>query len=233
MGRIARWIDGAALGLIANLAAFLYFFYATGQAWAGALMAAPVGALIAWAFGRWTGRRAERRERARRAWAAVEQLVFLSEAEARAQAAQYAAFTGTLLQRHPKGQPLDVDELLALWRGATGETLEIATTGPVSDAVWPVAEGLNRPKIRILDAKALAERFENSGLPLAAPPAKKRRFSLHVPRKRAKHCAIYACAMLGVYLVTGLWAYLAASLILLALMSLALRRRAASPGRAG
>lgn len=230
MGRIARWIDGAALGLIGYLAAFLYFFHATGAAWAGALMAAPVGALAAWAFGCFAGRRAARKERARRARAAVERLVFLPEAEARAQAEQYAAFTGELLQRHPKGEPLGVDELIALWRGAKGETLEIAITGPVSEGVWPVAEGLTGPKVRLLDAKALSERFEKSGLPLDAPRAKRRRLSLRVPPKRAKHCAVYACAMLGVYLVTGLWAYLAASVILLALMSLALRRRAPSPG---
>jgi hypothetical protein len=229
MGRIARWIDGAALGLIAYLAAFLYFFYATGEAWAGALMAAPVSALIAWAFGRWTRRRAERRERARRAKAHVERLVFLPEAEARAQAERYAAFAGTLLQRHPKGEPLGVDVLLGLWRGAKGDVLEIATTGPVADAVWPVAESLTGPKVRIFDAKALSERYEKSGLPLDEPPAKKRRFSLRVPKKRAKHCAIYGCTMLGVYLVTGLWAYLAASIILLALMSLALRRPAPAP----
>lgn len=229
MGKAARWIDGTALGLTAYLAAFLYFSRATGEAWAGALMAAPVSALAVWAFARWARRQAERMERAKRARAAVENLVFLPEAEARARVERYAAFAGTLLQRHPKGQPLDVDELLALWRGAKGDTLEIATTGSVSDAVWPVAESLTGPKVRILDAKALSERFEKSGLPLDAPPAKKRRFSLHVPKKRAKHCAIYACAMLGVYLVTGLWVYLAASIILLALMSLALRRRAPSP----
>ena len=230
MGKIARWIDEAALGLIAYLAAFLYFFYTTGEAWAGALMAAPVSALIAWAFGRWTQRRAERRERIRRAKAFIERLVLLPEDEASAQVEQYAAFSGTLLQRHPKGEPLGVDELIALWRGAKGDSLEIATTGPVSDAVWPVAESLTGPKVKILDAKAFSERVAKSGLPLDEPPVKKRRLSLHVPRKRAKHCAIYGCAMLGVYIVTGLWAYLAASIILLALMSLALRRPAHSPG---
>ena len=159
----------------------------------------------------------------------MERLVFLPEVEARTQAERYAAFTGTLLQRHPKGQPLNVDELLSLWRGAEGDALEIATTGPVSDGVWPVAEGLTGPKVTILDAKALSERFDRSGLPLDAPPVKKRRISLIVPRKRAKHCAVYACAMLGMYLVTGLWTYLTASIILLALLSLALRRRAPSP----
>ena len=230
MDRIARFIDGATLGLIAYLAAFLYFFYMTGEAWAGALMAAPVSALIGWAFERWSRRRAERRERARRAKALVERLVFLPEGEARAQVEQYAAFAGMLLQRHPKGEPLGMDDLLALWRGAEGDALEIATTGPVSDAVWPVAESLTGPKVKLLDAKALSERYAKSALPLPDPPAKKRHFSLRVPRKRAKHCAIYGCAMLGVYLVTGLWAYLAASIILLALMSLALRRPAHSLG---
>jgi hypothetical protein len=230
MGRIARWIDGAALGLIAYLAAFLYFFYTTQEAWAGALMAAPVSALVALAFGRWSRHRAERRERARRAKAQVERLVFLPEDEARSEVEQYGAFAGTLLQRHPKGEPLGVDELLGLWRGAKGEMLEIATTGPVSDAVWPVVESLTGPKAKLLDAKALSERYAKSALPLPEPPAKKRHFSLRVPRKRAKHCAIYGCTMLGVYLVTGLWAYLAASIILLALMSLALRRPAPSPG---
>lgn len=229
MGRIARWIDGAALGLIAYLAAFLYFFYMTSEAWAGALMAVPFSALIALAFGRWSRRRAERRERARRAKTLVERLVFLPEDEARAQVEKYAAFAGTLLQRHPKGEPLGLDELISFWRGANGDTLEIATTGPVSDAVWPVAESLTGPKVKLLDAKALSDRYAKSGLPLDEPPAKKRNLSLRVPRKRAKHCAIYGCAMLGVYLVTGLWAYLAASIILLALMSLALRRPAPSP----
>jgi hypothetical protein len=216
--------------LIAYLTAFLYFFHMTGQVWAGALMAAPVSALIMLAFRRWSRRRAERRERARRAKSAVEQLVFLPEDEAREQVARYAAFSGRLLQRHPKGDPLGVDELMGLWRDAKGETLGIAITGPVSDAVWPVAESLTAPKVKILDANALSERFAKSGLPLPEPPVKKRRISLRVPRKRAKHCAIYGCAMLGVYIFTGLWAYLAASIILLALMSLALRRPAPSPG---
>jgi len=230
MGRMARWIDGAALGLVAYAAAFLYFFHMTGAAWAGAVLAAPPSALAAWAYGRWTGRRMDRRERARRARLTVDNLVFLPEAEARAQAERHAGFAGALLQRHPKGQPLGADEVLSLWRGAGGEVLEIATTGPVSDGAWAVAEELTSPKVRLMDAKALAQRFEKSPLPLDAPPARKRRITLNVPRKRAKHCAVYGCAMLGVYLLTGLWTYLAAAVILLGLMSLALRRRAPSPG---
>jgi hypothetical protein len=230
MGKMAQWIDGAALGLVAYAASFLYFLYATGQAWAAALMAAPLSALAAWAYARHASRIAGRRERAKRARAAVERLALLPEAEARAMAERYANLTGALLQRHPKGRPLDADEVLSLWRGASGEMAEIATTGPVSDGAWAAAAELTSPKVQILDAKALAARFEKSKLPLDAPPAKKRKISVFIPRKRAKHCAIYGCAMLGVYILTGLWTYLAAAVILLGLMSLALRRRAASPG---
>ncbi len=230
MGRFARWIDGVALGLIVYAAGFLYFFHMTGEPWVGALLAAPLSALAAWGYGRFIQRRAGRRERIKRARAAVEHLAFLPEAEARGQVERFAGFAGVLLQRHAKGRPLDADEVLSLWRNATGDALEIATTGPISDAAWTVAEELTAPKVRLLDAKALSERFEKSDLPLDAPPAKKKRISLRVPRKRAKHCAIYACAMLGIYLVTGLWTYLAASITLLALTSLALRRRAPSPG---
>ena len=230
MGRFARWIDGAALGLIAYAAAFLYFFHATGKAWAGGLLALPLSALAAWAYARWTDRRGSRRERARRAKAAVERLTYLPEGEARAQVERYAGFTGMLLQRHAKGRPLDADEVLSFWRGASGETLEVATTGPVSDAAWAAAEELTAPKVRLMDARALSGRFEKSNLPLDAPAAKKRKITLRVPRKRAKHCAIYGCAMLGVYLLTGLWTYLAASITLLALTTLALRPRVPSPG---
>lgn len=230
MGKMARWIDGAALGLIAYAAAFLYFFYATGRAWAAAILAAPLSALAAWAYARRARRVAGHRERAKRARAAVERLALMPEAEARAMAGSYANLSGALLQRHPKGRPLDADEVLALWRGASGETLEIATTGPVSDGAWAAEAELTSPTVRILDAKALAARFEKSKLPLDAPPAKKRKITVFIPRKRAKHCAIYGCAMLGVYILTGLWTYLAAAVILLGLMSLALRRRAPSPG---
>jgi hypothetical protein len=118
--------------------------------------------------------------------------------------------------------------VLALWRGAAGETVEIATTGPVSDGAWAVAAELTSPQVRLLDAKALSARYEKSGKPLDAPTAKKRKIvSPFIPRKRAKHCAIYGCAMLGVYILTGIWTYLIAAVVLLGLMSLALRRRGA------
>ena len=226
MGRFARALDGVALGLIAYAAAFLYFFQSTGSSIAAAIFSALPAALTIWAYGRWTSAKGSRREHARRARMMVDNLALLPETEAREQAEKYAAFSGRLLQRHPKGRPLDADEVLTLWRGGEGETIEIATTGRIEDGAWSAAEGLTAPRVVLLDAAALALRFEKVGLPLPEPPRVKRKFRLRVPRKRAKHCAIYGCAMLGVYLMTGLWTYLAASLILLALMSLALRRPA-------
>jgi hypothetical protein len=153
----------------------------------------------------------------------------LPEAQARAEAVEYAGFSGILLQRHPNGAPLDINEVLSLWRQADGETLEIASTGSVSDQAFSVSQTLSAPKVKLFDGRALAARYEKSGLPLKAAPASKKRFTLRIPRKRAKHCAVYGLAMLGMYVVTGLWTYLAGSLILLALTFLALRRFAPAP----
>lgn len=228
MGRFGRAIDAAMLGLAAYAAAFLYFLWATGSAWAGALLAAVPCALAVWAYRRVSAHRIGRRERARRAQAAVEQLALLPEGEARERATEYAGFAGVLLQRHPKGAPLDANEVLALWRATSGETLDIATTGSASDAAHALAESLLAPKVRLYDGRALAEQFAKSSLPLPEPPVVKRRFSLRVPRKRARYCAGYGLAMLGMYVVTGLWAYLAASLVLLALTMLALKRPVAA-----
>ena len=224
MGKTARIIDAFALGALSYATAFGYFYHFTGGIWAAAILAVIPSALIVWGFVRWSARRADRRERARRARAMVDGLVFLREDEARAQTERYAEFTGTLLLRHPKGRALDADEVLALWRSASGEALEIATTGPVSDDAWMAAESLATPSVHLLDARALTARFEKHDLP-EAPKAKRRWPRLSLPVKRAKHCAIYGCAMLGAYLITGLWTYLVAALILLALTILALRRR--------
>lgn len=232
MGKIGRVVDAVAIGFAAYLVAFGYFFWATGRFWAGALMAVLPGALAALACRRAGARLFARREQARRAQAAVEALSLLAPEEAREQAAEYAGFTGVLLQRHPKGAPLEINEILELWQGAQGDVLEIATTGPISDEAYALSEALSGPKLRLYDGGALAGKYANSGLALKAPPAAKRRLTLSVPRKRAKHCALYGVAMLGMYVVTGLFAYLAGALILLALTFLALRRPAASRGRA-
>jgi hypothetical protein len=106
MGRVAGWIDGIALGLIAYGAAFLYFFHTTGGAVAGALLAVLPATLLSWAYRRWVLRRYRRRVRARQARGMVEHLARLPEEAARAQAARFAGFAGVLLQRHPKGRPL-------------------------------------------------------------------------------------------------------------------------------
>jgi len=233
MGKFARALDGAVLGLIAYAAAFLYFYHLTGSGAAAALLAAPLGALAAWGYGRRAGKKGARRERARRARAMVDGLALLPESEARDLALKYAGFTGLLVQRHPKGRPLDADDVLALWRGRGGEVLEIATTGRIEDGAWAAVEGLAAPRIALTDTAALARRFEESALPLPEPPRTRRRFRLRVPRKRAKHCALYGCAMLGVYLMTGLYTYLAASLTLLALTMLALRRPSPLPDSRG
>ncbi len=229
MGRIAREIDSAALGLVVYAAAFLYFCQTVGSAVVAALMAAVPAALLVLVYRQWSSKRLLKKERARCARALAERIVFLSEEEARAEAARYAGLTGTLLLRHPKGQPMDVNEVITIWRNAGGETVEIATTGRVSDEARLVAAELTSPKITLLDGREIATRIERSGLPLEAPPKSKRRFTLRIPQKRAKHCAIYGCAMLGVYLFTGLWTYLAAALILLALTILSFRRPVAAP----
>ncbi len=229
MGKTARTIDAFALGALSYAMAFGYFFRFMGIFWAAAILAIVPSALIVWGFIRWSARRADRRERARRARAMVDGLAFLREDEAKAQAERYAEFHGTLLLRHPKGRALDADEVLAVWRNSGGESLEIATTGPVSDGAWAAAAALSGPNVHLLDARALTARFEKHDLP-EAPKTKRRWPRLSIPVKRAKHCAIYGCAMLGIYLVTGLWTYLAAALILLALTILALRRRTPRSG---
>lgn len=230
MGRFARVIDGVALGLTLYAAAFIYFFVMTGSIWVGAFLAASPASLAMWAYRHFAKRRCDRRELARKARAMVERLVFLPEDAARTQAARYAAFSGTLLLRHPKGKPLDADEVLSLWRNAEGDALEIATSGRIADEARSVAEELPKPKVLLLDSRALAERYVKSGLPIDDTPAARRKISLRIPRKRAKHCAIYGCAMLGVFLLTGSWAYLLTALILLALTILAFRRPAPAPG---
>jgi hypothetical protein len=231
MGRFARVIDSVALGLIVYAAAFYYFFRMLGSALAAAVIAVAPAALLGWAYRRWSAKRYASRDRARRARALTERLVFLPEAEARAEATRYAALTGELLLRHPKGAPMDVNEVLTLWRNtASDETCTIATTGRFSDEARAVAEGLTAPKVKLIDGREIAGLIARSGLPLDAPPRVKRRFTLRIPKKRAKHCAIYGCAMLGVYLFTGLWTYLVAALILLALTILSFRRPMAAPG---
>ena len=230
MGRFARVIDSAALGLIMYAAAFLYFFGMIGSALAAAIMAVAPAALLVLAYRRWSAKWHLGRERARRARALAERLVFLPETEARAEVARYAGLTGMLLLRHPKGAPMDINEVLTYWRSECGDTLTIATTGRISDEARAIAEGLTAPKVKLLDGREIAVRIDQSGLPLDPQPRVKRRFTLRIPQKRAKHCAIYGCAMLGVYLFTGLWTYLAAALILLALTILSFRRPLAAPG---
>lgn len=229
MGKTARAIDAFALGALSYAVAFGYFFHFIGNAWMAAVLACVPASLLVWGFIRWSNRRAERLERARRARAMVEGLAYLRENEAKAQMEKYAEFRGMLLLRHPQGRALDADEVLALWRNSGGESLEIATTGPVSDGAWAAAAALSGPKVHILDARALAARFEKHDLP-DMPRAKRRWPRLSIPAKRAKQCALYGCAMLGAYLVTGLWTYLAAALTLLALTILALRRRTPRSG---
>jgi hypothetical protein len=229
MGKMARRIDATALGALSYALVFGYFLHFTGSPWVAAVLAAAPASLVVWGFIRWSARRAERLERARRARAMVEGLAFLREDEARAQVERYADFHGTLLLRHPQGRALDADEVLALWRNGGGELLEVATTGPVSDGAWAAAAALTGPNVQLLDARALAARFEKHDLP-EVPRAKRRWPQLSIPVKRAKHCAVYGCAMLGAYLVTGLWTYLVAALILLALTILALRRRTPRSG---
>jgi hypothetical protein len=224
MGKIAHWIDGVAVGAVVYAASFLFFYIAFQTPFGAALLSAAPCALAVWGYRRMFAKVIARRERTKRAKSAVERLVFLTEDEARAQIIQYADLDGTLLLRHPKGLPLDANELMALWRRSDGDAMRIITTGLISDQAYALAESLSNPSVGLYDAQAIEKRFEKSQLPPGEPPPKKR-LSLRIPAKRVKHCAFYGTAMLGLYIATGLWAYLAGSIILLALTLPALRRR--------
>jgi hypothetical protein len=124
-------------------------------------------------------------------------------------ASSSSATQGQAAGRRRRARPSGAAAAARCWR--------LRPPAELRTALWAAVEGLRRARIALTDTARWQGDLRKVPFASGGRPAPAAGSACAVPRKRAKHCALYGCAMLGVYLMTGLYTYLAASLTLLAL----------------
>ena len=226
---MGRRIDLIALNALAAAALYLFFTAALESIWAGALCAFCAMLLLRRVLGALTGRLPQRkrlRARARAAldaWAKLPADEALLKARSLLEKAYPRQLEGVRLigaQRCPPGPAMDVNALLALWRGRLEERLAIVCTSRADAAALSYARTLSRPAVRLIDAPQLISLLEKYPDAQEEAPRARRRLQLSASRERAPRRLLFGALLLGMYLLLGNPLYLAAALATLFLSAM-------------
>lgn len=122
--------------------------------------------------------------------------------------------------RHSSGR-LSADDALQAWRAHRGEDrILIAATCAATQECRALASELRQPEVRLIDRPVLLRCLRRVGtdVPRDAPPSWRHRLRCRLAsalrRRASPRVLLYGLGMLMLYLRSGRWMYLAASMIL-------------------
>ncbi|MGI6240019.1 MAG: hypothetical protein ACOYI5_10390 [Christensenellales bacterium] len=151
---------------------------------------------------------------------------------ARAYPGQMADASLSILSRHPSGDRVTVDDVIAAWkRHRGGARAVIAAFSRADDRAVALANALKSPQVRLIDGAQLAALIARHPPAEKSPPravkktGRAKALLRAAGRARAGRCLASGGAMLLIYMITGMLTYLVAGAALVVIAGVSLKRR--------
>ena len=155
----------------------------------------------------------------------------VSELIARAFPGQMEGVSLTLINRHPSGGPVTVDDVTAEWKRRRGGERALIVSFPKADErARALARSLSTPRVRLIDGPQLLGLIArhppaHSPSPRAVKKIGRWKAALRAAgRAKAGRCIASGGLMCLVYFITGMLTYLVAGALLLMIAGMSLYR---------